>query len=66
MNATLNNMIVIRTQYVSVRNLDINVNVNLDLKNTIMDENALVMLFHFSCMLLRFSLLLISSTLLLC
>ena len=35
-------MIVIRTRNVSIQNLDINANADVDLKNTIMEKNAKV------------------------
>ena len=40
MNALQKSMIVIRTQSVSILNLDINVNADVDLSNTITEGNA--------------------------
>ena len=40
MNALQDNMIVIRTPNVSILQLDMNVNADVDLKNMITEENA--------------------------
>ncbi len=42
MNATLNNMIVMRMQNVLILNQGINVSVKLVIRNTIMEENVKV------------------------